>query len=129
MGQYAWLDECLLAFPGATKDYKEEWSWHRYLVGGKMFAATMHPSEKYDPLYAGKDLVNLKCDPLLAELLRKEYEQVLPGFYTDKRCWNAVDLGGGLEDELLRQMCRDSYALVFAKLTRKMQREIEEAAP
>jgi len=114
--------------PGAAKDFKEEWGWWRYQIGGKLFAATMHPSDKYDVAYANKDIINLKCEPMLAELLRKEHTEVLPGFYSDKRCWNSVDLGGSLTDDQLRQMCDDSYRLVFEKLTKKAQKEILESA-
>ena len=128
MDQYTWLDHYLLSKPGAVKDYKAEWGWNRYMVGGKMFAATMRPSDQYDPAYAKKDLLNLKCDPLLAEVLRKNHPEVLPGFYSDKRCWNSVDLGGGLTDDQLRQMCDDSYRLIFEKLTKKCQKEILEQA-
>lgn len=128
MNNYPWIGEYLLSKPGATKDYKIEWQWERYMVGGKMFAAIMHPSEKYDPAYAGKDLINLKCDPMLAELLRRENPEVLPGFYSDKRCWNSVDLGGALSEDALRLMLDDSYQLVFMKLTKKLQKEILENA-
>lgn len=128
MNRYEWLDEYLLAKPGAAKDFKEEWQWWRYQVGGKLFAAIMHPSEKYDPAYAGKDLINLKCDPLMAEFLRQEYAEVLPGFYTDKRSWNAVNLEGSLPADELKQMCDASYQLVFEKLTKKLQKEILEQA-
>ena len=126
MKDYPWLDEYMLSKPGVSKDYKAEWGWQRYLVGGKMFAALMRPSDKYDPAYAGKDLINLKCDPLTADLLRCEYPQVLPGFYSDKRTWNSIDLGGGLPDALLRQMIDDSYRLIFEKLTKKLQKEISD---
>lgn len=124
MKKYPWLDEYLLVKPGATKDYKVEWGWHRYMVGGKTFAAILHPSDKYDPAYAEKDLINLKCDPLLAELLRGEHPEVMPGFYSDKRTWNSVDLGGNLPEEQLKFMVDDSYRLVFEKLTKKLQKEI-----
>ena len=70
----------------------------------------------------------MKCDPLLAELLRSEHPEVVPGFYCDKRNWNSVDLGGALHDDALRQMIDDSYKLVFEKLTKKLQKEISEAA-
>ena len=128
MNHYNWLDEYLLSKPGVTKDFKEEWQWLRYQVGGKLFAAMMHPSDKYDPAYAQKDLLNLKCDPLMADMLRKTHGEVLPGFYSDKRCWNSVNLGGNLSDEQLKQMCDDSYHLVFEKLTKKLQKEILEGA-
>ena len=126
MENYPWLDGYLFAKPGVTKDFKEEWGWHRYMVGGKMFAALMHPSAKYDSAYAEKDLLNLKCDPMLAELWRKEHPEVMPGFYSDKRSWNSVDLGGSLAEERLKAMIDDSYRLVFEKLTKKLQREILE---
>ena len=124
MTKYTWLGDYMLAKPGVTKDFKVEGEWERYMVGGKMFAALMHPSKKYDPLYAEKDLINLKCEPLLAEALRNEHPEVLPGFYSDKRTWNSVDLGGSLPDGLLQKMIDDSYSLVFNKLTKKLQAEI-----
>lgn len=124
MARYDWLDGYLLSMPGATRDFKVEWQWMRYQVGGRLFAALLHPSEKYDPLYAGKDLLTLKCDPMESEFLRCQYTEVLPGFYTDKRSWISVDLGGSLPDDLVRQLCSSSYRLVFEKLTRKCQGEI-----
>ncbi len=128
MNRYEWLDAYLMTKPGVAKDFKEEWQWLRYQVGGKLFASVMHPSDKYDPAYAEKDLINLKCDPMLADVLRKTHAEVLPGFYSDKRCWNSIDLGGNLSDEQLKQMCDDSYRLVFEKLTKKLQKEILEAS-
>ncbi len=127
MNNYPWLDEYLLAKPGVAKDFKAEWGWYRYMVGGKLFAALMHPSEQYDPAYAGKDLINLKCDPMMAELLRSAHPEVMPGFYSDKRTWNSVNLGGDLQDGQLKMMIDDSYRLVFEKLTKKLQREITAA--
>lgn len=124
MARYDWLDGYLLSMPGATRDFKVEWQWMRYQVGGRLFAALLHPSEKYDPLYAGKDLLTLKCDPMESEFLRCQYTEVLPGFYTDKHSWISVDLGGSLPDDLVRQLCSLSYRLVFEKLARKCQREI-----
>lgn len=122
--QYGWLDEYLLSMPGVTKDFKVEWEWWRYHVGGKMFAATMHPSKKYAQEYADKDLISLKCEPLMAELLRKTYPEILPGFYTDKTNWNSIYLGGDVPDALMRKMCCNSYQLIFAKLTKKLQHVI-----
>lgn len=124
MSKYEWLDEYLRTKPGVSKDFKEEWQWWRYMVGTKMFAAIMHPSEKYAPEYADQDLLNLKCDPLLAEIFRREHAEILPGFYSDKTSWNSVVLNGDLPDELVRQMCDMSYELIFKKLTKKAQREI-----
>lgn len=123
MNKYTWLDEYLLAKPGVTKDYKEEWGWFRYQVGGKMFAATCRPDAKHEQ-YNERELVTLKCDPILAELLRAEHEEIIPGFYMDKRNWNSIYLDGALEDDVLRTQCDMAYELVFTKLTKKLQAEI-----
>lgn len=125
MNNYEWLDSYLQAQKGCVKDYKVEWGWHRYLVGGKMFAAVCQPEPKYQG-YGGRELVTLKCDPLFSELLRSQYPDILPGFYTDKRTWVSVFLDGAVPEDLLRELCSRSYALVFGKLTKKLQREIEE---
>lgn len=121
-----WIDAYLLALPGCTKDYKAEWEWQRYHVGGKMFAATMLPGPQYAPEYANRRLVSLKCDPAWSEQLRREHPDILPGFYADKRCWISIDLDGTVPEDLLRELCDHSYNLVFAKLTKKLQREISE---
>mgnify|MGYP002545769526 CR=1 FL=1 len=126
MSNYGWLDDYLLSKPGATKDYKLEWKWYRYMICGKMFAAICRPGLEHNPLYAGHDLITLKCEPMMAELLRAEYEEILPGFYTDKRNWNSILLDGDVPDSLMREMCDRSYRLVFSKLTKKLQKEIIE---
>ena len=124
--QYDWLEKYLLALPGAEHDYKIEWQWDRYMIRGKLFAAICTPEGMKDQSYNGHTLVNLKCDPRLAELYRAEHPEVLPGFYCDKRNWNAVLLDGTLPDELLREMCRHSYELILHKLPKYVQKEIME---
>lgn len=119
-----WIDEHLLGMPGCEKDWKAEWEWWRYQVGGKLFAATMTPGPSYDAAYAGRDLLSLKCDPAWAEALRAEHAGILPGFYADKRHWISIDLGSDVTDELLRELIGHSHALVFSKLTKKAQRAI-----
>ena len=122
--RYEWLDEYLLSLPGAEKDYKPEWQWFRYMIRGKLFAAICSPGPEHKT-YGGHDLVNLKCAPSRAELLRTQYPEILPGFYSDKRTWNAVLLDGELPNELLRDLCAESHRLVLGKLPKYVQREIE----
>lgn len=124
--KYDWLDEYLLSLPGAEKDYKPEWAWFRYMVRGKLFAAVCSPRGMRDAAYNDHDLVNLKCGPAEAELLRAQYPEILPGFYCDKRLWIACLLDGDLPDELLRELCARSYQLVLGKLPKYVQREILE---
>lgn len=123
--RYAWLDDYLLDRPGAEKDYKAEWGWQRYSVRGKLFAAICAPGPEHGA-YGGHELVNLKCDPRLAEGFRAQYPEVLPGFYMDKRTWVAVLLDGALPDEVLKRLCDLSYRLVVEKLPKYVQRELEE---
>ena len=125
MNCYDWLDSCLLSFPGAQKDFKVEWGWYRYLIRGKMFAATCQPDPKYQP-HNGREMVILKCEPAMAELLRSQYPDIVPGFYCDKANWNSVYLDGEVPGELLRGLCGRSYALVASKLPKKVQKEIAE---
>lgn len=121
--KYDWLDDYLLSLPGVEKDYKPEWGWFRYMLRGKLFAAVCFPGPEHKT-YGGHDLVNLKCAPAEAELLRAQYPEILPGFYCDKRNWIACLLDGGLPDELLRGLCAKSHRLVLNKLPRYVQKEI-----
>lgn len=101
---YDWLDEYLRGKPGAEHDYKPEWEWDRDLIRGKMFAAICCPGAQHKAC-AGHRLINLKCDPMLAEAFQWEYPEVRPGFYMDKCSWNAVLLDGSLPEEPLRDLC------------------------
>lgn len=116
--QYPELDALLCSMPGAQRDFKVEWAWDRYLVGGKMFAAMMAPGDKYDKAYANHPLLNLKADPEEGAVCRAQYPDILPGFYADKRCWISIRLDGSVPPERIAGLCRRSYDLVFAKLTK-----------
>ena len=123
MNGYPFLDELLKSYPGTAWDFKAEWGWDRYQVGGKMFAAACKPGDEH-PVYGGHPLLTLKCDPLRSPALREQYPDILPGFYMDKRNWISVFLDGNVPEDVVRQLCQESYELVFGKLTKKMQREI-----
>ena len=88
-----------------------------------MFAATCRPGAQYKG-YDNRELLQLKCEPMFAELLRKEYADIVPGFYMDKNNWNSIFLDGNVPDDVLRDLCDKSYSLVFAKLTKKLREEI-----
>lgn len=120
---YDFLDAYLLQKPGAEHDYKVEWQWDRYMVRGKLFAAICSPGPEHKT-YGGHPLVNLKCDPRLAEGFRAEHPEILPGFYTDKRTWIAVLLDGDLPADVLRDLCDLSYRLVVEKLPKYVQKEL-----
>ena len=123
MNKYEWLDAYLQEKTGAVKDYKLEWQWWRYQVGGKLFAATCQPGPEHKG-YDCRELLTLKCDPQRSELLRAEFPDIIPGFYCDKRHWISIFLDGEVPEDVLRDLCDCSYQLVFGKLTKKLQREL-----
>lgn len=123
MNRYPWLEDLLMAQPGAEQDYKAEWQWQRFLVRGKMFAAICTPGPEH-AAYAGRTMVILKCDPRLAEGFRAQYPDIIPGFYSDKRHWNSVYLDGDVPEDVLRDLCEMSYRLVVSKLPKYVQREL-----
>ena len=81
-----------------------------FKVAGKIFALSR--LSEY-PLR-----VSLKCDPSLAEELRKAHHAVIPGYHLNKRHWNTVVIDGTLPDTMLTDMIEDSYDLVVSKLPR-----------
>ena len=116
--RYPWLDEYLLAKPAVTKDFKPQWNWVRYFIGGKMFAAVCL-DENDKPYY-----ITLKLEPLEGDLLRQQYADIVPGFYMNKVHWNSVNPDGEVPDELLKKMADQSYGLILAGFSRKKQLEI-----
>ena len=116
--KYPWLDEYLLGKKGVTKDLKAEWNWIRYQVGGKLFAAVCLDGEN-KPYY-----ITLKLEPAEGEVLRGQYEDVVPGYYMNKQHWNSIRPDGAVPDDLLRTLLDKSYQLVLEALPKKRQAEI-----
>ena len=110
--KYPWLEKYLLAKKGTEKDYKAEWNWTRFMVGGKTYAAFCGEGEE-------NVLFTVKCDPELNIELRKNYPDIIPGYYCNKEHWNSVKIPGNVPDEVIKQMCDRGYYLVFKSLTKK----------
>lgn len=104
------LRNYLLAKPGASEDFPFDETTLVIKVAGKMFALT---GINQQPLR-----LNLKCDPLQAELLRERYPAVLPGYHMNKRHWNTLVLDGSVPDDEIRAMIDASYALVVKGVPR-----------
>lgn len=116
--RYDWMDAYLLAKPAVTKDLQAEWNWIRYKIGDKMFAAILLDDDD-KPVY-----INLKLEPTEGEFLRGQYADIIPGYYSNKRCWNSINPDGAVPDELLKALLDKSYDLVLKGFSRKKQREI-----
>jgi predicted DNA-binding protein (MmcQ/YjbR family) len=101
------------SFPGVTTDTK----WGNdlvYSIGAKMFAVT-NMGEPTGFCFKVDD------DRFL-ELTDRE--GIIPAPYLARAKWVAVEDAKALSDEEAAQLLRRSYELIFAKLTKKLQREI-----
>ena len=63
---YPWIDDYLLQKKGVSKDFKEEWGWYRYQIGGKLFAAVCL-DEAGNPYY-----VTLKLSQSSSDFYRQQ---------------------------------------------------------
>jgi predicted DNA-binding protein (MmcQ/YjbR family) len=111
------IDFCL-TFPASYEDYPFDnvadagaWTVMRHRGNKKSFALIYERN--------GQQYVNLKCEPLEADLLRQIYADVTPGFHMNKEHWNTAVLGGDVPDEALMRMVERSYDLVKPKTLRE----------
>lgn len=104
------------SFPGVTEDTK----WDNDLVfsiGGKMFAVTN--------LGEATGMSFKVEDERFLELTDRP--GIIPAPYLARAKWVYVEDTSALNDEEAAQLLRRSYELVFAKLTKKLQRELAGA--
>jgi predicted DNA-binding protein (MmcQ/YjbR family) len=83
-----------------------------YKVMGKMFAILS---------VRGVEDVILKCDPMLASVLRKDYTGVGHRSHLDRRFWISVRLDADVPLKEIKRLVSLSYDLVCAKLTAKQR--------
>jgi len=111
-----YLDFCR-TIPGALVDQPFEEDFETYIVrhrdNRKWFAAVLR--------HNGRDLINLKCEPIEAEFLRSVYEGIVPAYHMNKTHWNTIYLDSDVPDELLRQL-----TLASRKLTAKKRKKSGE---
>jgi predicted DNA-binding protein (MmcQ/YjbR family) len=66
-------------------------------------------------------VVILKCDPHLADILRQQYAGVGHRSHLDRRFWISVSLDADVPVAEIERLAAHSYELVCAKLTRKQK--------
>ena len=84
-----------------------------FKVVGKIFASAA--------LDAYPLRLNLKCDPEKAIDLRERFECVRPGYHSNKKHWNTIEINGEVSRDHLIKLIDHSYNLVKAKLTKKIR--------
>lgn len=86
-----------------------------FTIKGKMFSLTN--IETFE-------LINVKCDPQEAIILREQYEAVIPGYYMNKKHWNSIKMDGSIPDQQIKDWIKQSYSLVVSSLPKKIQKEL-----
>jgi predicted DNA-binding protein (MmcQ/YjbR family) len=117
--KYKAVKTYLLKKPEAVEDYPFGPEAAVFKVKDKMFAIlTKHQ---------GNDIVNLKCDPNEALMLRDLFDAVIPGYHMNKVHWNSVILDGTVPSKEIQRMIDRSYSLIVKSL-KKAQRTALELA-
>ena len=101
------LIEHCLSYPGSYEDYPfrdKSWTAMRYGEKGKCFAFIFERK--------GRLCVNLKCDPIKSDFLRRVFNDVTPAYHMDKTHWNTVALNGDVYIDEVFDMISDSYFLI-----------------
>jgi predicted DNA-binding protein (MmcQ/YjbR family) len=111
------LRDLCLSFPGSEETFPFGAENSVFKVAGKVFALSRLQGEP--PLR-----VSLKCEPGLAEQLRKAHAAIAPGYHLNKRHWNTVTLDGSLPESTIRDMVEDSYDLIVSALPSARRRAL-----
>jgi len=98
------VEEYVLSMPNAKLDYPFGEDVAVYKIEDKMFALIQEGKEPVR--------ISLKCDPLLAKVLRDKYDEVQEGYHLNKKHWNTIVLTGQLPWEDVQALIRHSYDLV-----------------
>ncbi|MEG0780715.1 MAG: MmcQ/YjbR family DNA-binding protein [Oscillospiraceae bacterium] len=99
------IDHCL-AYPGAVEDYPfsdRNSTVLRHGANRKWFALIFQRGEAL--------CINLKCNPMEADFLRRTFSAVTPAWHMNKTHWNTVVSGGDVSDGALLDMIARSFDL------------------
>lgn len=115
------IDYCL-TLPGAFEDYPFD-----ELPGDKATAAMRHRgNQKIFALileHEGQLYLNLKCDPMEADLLRQLFQGVIPGYHMNKTHWNTLVMGSDVPEAEIRRQIDASYDLVRPKVRKNRENQ------
>ena len=118
MKNYQWLDEYLQQQPATKKEFHPAWQAYKYLLQGKMYAYIGINDKN------GRPIITLKLEPMYSEMLRKKYDDIIPGYYMNKLYWSTVYLDGDVPHEVLADMVCSSHREVLSSMSKKVQREV-----
>lgn len=110
------IDYCA-SKPGASQDFPFDEKTLVVRAGKKMFALiSLEPPHR----------VNLKCEPLLAQELRKKYSAVSGAYHMNKKHWNSVLADSKIPASELKEWIDMSYDLVVKSMSRAEREALKE---
>lgn len=120
MKKYIWIDTELLNKIGVKREFQSSWQAYKYLLNGKMFAYIGNEDRINRPI------ITLKLDPMFSDILRKQYVDIVEGYYMNKFHWSTVYLDGKVSKSILKDIIESSYQWAFSSLSQKAQKTILE---
>lgn len=67
----------------------------------------------------GNMWINLKCSKEKINMVRQQFDSVLPAYHLNKEHWNSVILDGTVPDDDIFNMIKESYLLTLNKPKRR----------
>ncbi|MDN3651208.1 MmcQ/YjbR family DNA-binding protein [Thalassotalea ponticola] len=112
------LQQYLLEKRGATLDFPFGNDVSVFKVKNKMFALLTHRNDML--------MINLKCDPDQALMLRDIFSAITAGYHMDKRHWISIyfDPNNPVPDNEVLRLVDQSYSLVVKTLAKKLQAQL-----
>lgn len=111
------LRNTVLSFPFATEGFPFDQTTLVFKVGGKMFLLIDIESP---------DCITLKVNPEDRDQLIESYDWIKPGYHMNKNHWITVSIDTmHTNAQLVTQLIKDSHALVYGGLTKKVRDGLE----
>lgn len=119
--EHHWIDDAWEAMTGADTEFKQGWGSMLYRLGGKMIG--MRGAYK-----DGRPILTIKLPPEQGALLREQFEDIIPGYYSNKVHYNSIFLDAGFDREFITDLLEDSWQCVFETLPKKTQALLRNTA-
>ncbi|MCA0452840.1 MAG: MmcQ/YjbR family DNA-binding protein [Chloroflexi bacterium] len=113
------LKDYALSKPSTTSDFPFDEETLVIRVMGKIFALMS--------LNDSPSRVNLKCDPVWAEVLRQSYAAITAGYHMNKRHWNTILFDDTVPDDEILEMVDHAYEQVVKGLPKKDRERLKQS--
>jgi predicted DNA-binding protein (MmcQ/YjbR family) len=114
-----WIEDVIENMKGTSIEFKEGWGSMLYRLEGKMIG--MRGSYK-----DGRPILTIKLPPEQGQILREVYEDIFPGYYSNKTHYNSIFLDAGFDREFITELLEDSWQCVFETLPKKTRAALGE---